>query len=726
MSNAASSLYEFGSYRVDVEQRTFTREGRTVPLAPKTFELLLLLVRSPGRAFSKQELMTALWPDVSVEEANLSFQISTLRKALGQDAGWIETVPKHGYRFAAGVRTVPLAVALTAHVEESRAGGAIGFAADQKGVVAATGLLVLLAVMAWVAYRQPLPGPTARAVAAVPLTAYPGFEMVPSLSPDGSQVAFTWDGPQEDNRDIYVKLVGPGEPLRLTSDPRWDMSPAWSPDGRSIAFERYGDFSSGRSEIFVIPALGGAERIVAALELRGAPSYPPRANLSWTPDGKWIAVGGRPAHETQTGIWLIGFENGERRRLTEPGDLNARDTTPSFSPDGRYLAFIRVRSGQGAIYIREMSSSLTPIGEPFRVTPKSDNTAGFAWSPDGRSLVFSSGGHVNPTRLYSVAFSASAPRADPEILPFGEQARAVTISKTGRLVYSAQWRDAALWKLDLSAPSEARGPVAPSTYDEHTPDFSPDGKRLAFASTRSGSEEIWIADADGSHPRQMTAMKGPQCSNPRWSPDGKTILFSSRREGSQDLYLLSPDTAGVQRITDDPGEEFEARWSRDGRTIYFGSRRSGQDQVWRMGAGGGPAVQITQHGGMTATESTDGRLLYYAKGTGIWQVPVGGGEEKPVVDGVTATLNFVVATRGLYFLAVANDATGKRASQDFDGQRQPTSIDFYEFATGKRTTLFGVGKQAWAGMALSPDERSLLYSVVDSAGANLMLVDKWH
>src|SRR5262245_13769219 len=98
-------LYEFGACRVDDTQRVLTREGQRVPLPPKTFELLLFLVRQPGRAFSKQELLSALWPDAFVEEANLSFQISTLRKALGDGASdWIETVPKHGYRFAVPVR----------------------------------------------------------------------------------------------------------------------------------------------------------------------------------------------------------------------------------------------------------------------------------------------------------------------------------------------------------------------------------------------------------------------------------------------------------------------------------------------------------------------------------------------------------------------------------------------------------------------------------------------
>jgi len=730
MSSAPSSLYEFGSYRLDLAQRVLTRDGHNVPLAPKTFELLLLLVRSPGRAFSKHELMTALWPDVFVEEANLSFQISMLRKALGEDAGLIETVPKYGYRFAADVRAVTAAVGPAAPVEEAIAAPAVKLAAPTKWGIVAIGASVLLAASSWVVVRRPHTVTGAPAGLATPLTAYPGFETVPSLSPDGSQVAFTWDGPDEDNRDIYVKLVGPGEPLRLTTDPRWDFSPAWSPDGRLIAFERY--IEGGKTAILVIPALGGGERRVATLDLRGAQQRT-RGNLAWTPDGQWIAVGGRPSHETSTGIWLIGLESGERRRLTEVGDLDAGDTIPAFSPDGRYVAFIRARqSASNAVYVLALSASLTPVGPPSRVTADSPNIVGLAWSPDGGTLVFSSGSHNAFARLQRIAFTPtqSPQPAQPEVLPFGEQATAVTISRTGRLVYSAQSRDAALWKLPLTASNGTLVPVpvASSTYDELTPDYSPDGKRLAFASNRSGAEEIWIAEADGSNPIQMTSMKGPLCANPRWSPDGRTILFTSRREGSQDLYLLSPDTGDVRRITDDPGEEGEPRWSRDGRSIYFGSPRTGRREVWKMDAAGGPAVRITQHGGLTATESPDSRFLYYAKTAGsptsIWQVLVGGGEEKLVVEGLSNSLNFVVANRGLFFLAVRNSTPGP-LTQVFDRARQATSIDFFEFATGKRTTLFVVGKQAWGGMALSPDQRSLVYSVIDSAGSNLMLVENF-
>jgi Tol biopolymer transport system component len=186
-----------------------------------------------------------------------------------------------------------------------------------------------------------------------------------------------------------------------------------------------------------------------------------------------------------------------------------------------------------------------------------------------------------------------------------------------------------------------------STFDEHTPHYSPDGERLAFASTRSGTEEIWMANSDGSNPLQMTTMDGPSCANPQWSPDGRTILFNSRREGSSDLYLLQVDGGGLRRLTDDRTDEGEARWSRDGRWIYFGSNKTGRLEVWRMPADGGASIQITRQGGLAATESRDG-YLYYSKDaespSSIWRVPIAGGLEELVIRGLaTAPISLSVS-----------------------------------------------------------------------------------
>ena len=195
--------------------------------------------------------------------------------------------------------------------------------------------------------------PPASGPPATPLTAYPGYEETPTFSPDGSQVAFSWNGQGQDNFDIYFKLVGAGEPRQLTSHPAQDAKPAWSPNGARIAFLRF--TSDSAAELMVIPALGGAERKLATV-------YPvlswnrPFPNLAWTPDGRWLAFGGALSRGGPRGIWLLaadGKENQETRQVTEaPRDSDTGDFSPVPSPDGTHMAFIRERTlSRNAIFV---------------------------------------------------------------------------------------------------------------------------------------------------------------------------------------------------------------------------------------------------------------------------------------------------------------------------------------------------------------------------------------
>lgn len=645
------------------------------------------------------------------------------------EARGVETVARHGYRFAADVSV--LAPAETApgpagppDGTESRAGVARTSNGWRLAGLAGAALLLLLASWASLTLlRSPEPARRDRTdAAAVPLTAYQGAQVVPSLSPDGSQVAFAWDGPGQDNRDIYVKLVGPGEALRLTRDAAREDRPAWSPDGRQIAFLRFvGDTFA---DIFVVPALGGAERRVASMEVPAASGRAREVSMiAWTPDGQGLVIGGRPLPADPTGLWIVAVDDGTFRRLTAAPEQRYGafgDVSPVFSADGRAIAFVRETTlSNNAVYVMPVSPGVTPQGPPVKVAgdPRR-GVLGLAWTADDRGLMFSSGGHMGQSRLYRVGLTPDRRRAagPPQPLPFGDQAVAISISRNGRLVYAAQFRDTRFWRLrvrpGLMEPDDPH--LDDSTFDEHTPSYSPDGARVVFTSTRSGAEELWMSNADGSALRQMTSMGGPQCGNPQWSPDGETILFNSRREASADLYLLRPVTGEVRRLTTDPSEELEARWSRDGRSIYFSSDRTGRFEVWKMRVDGGAPVQITRGGGMTASESFDGRFLYYAKASvspsSIWRVPVAGGEETLVTEGLTYALNFAVADRGLYFVAAGNSP-------------REMSIDYIEFATGRRATLARVDKPSWYGAAWLPGEQAFVYSTVERAGSNLMLVE---
>ena len=163
---------------------------------------------------------------------------------------------------------------------------------------------------------------------AVPLTTYPGFQVEPTFSPDGNQVAFSWDGEKRDNQDIYVKLIGTGgPPLRLTTDPAADYSPAWSPDGRFIAFLR--DLSREKVAVLLIPALGGPEHKVAEI-LIGSDYLLPGPFLAWSPDGNWLVVSGRDSPKEPAALFLLSTETGEKRRLTSPPRPLMGDSCPAL------------------------------------------------------------------------------------------------------------------------------------------------------------------------------------------------------------------------------------------------------------------------------------------------------------------------------------------------------------------------------------------------------------
>ena len=103
------TFLDFGPFRLDRDERVLLCEGKPVPLSPKSFDMLMVLVENRGRLLKKDDLMKLVWPDSFVEEGNLSHHVFTVRKALGDEKGtnkYIETVPRRGYRFIADVRSV--------------------------------------------------------------------------------------------------------------------------------------------------------------------------------------------------------------------------------------------------------------------------------------------------------------------------------------------------------------------------------------------------------------------------------------------------------------------------------------------------------------------------------------------------------------------------------------------------------------------------------------------
>jgi Tol biopolymer transport system component len=159
--------------------------------------------------------------------------------------------------------------------------------------------------------------------------------------------------------------------------------------------------------------------------------------------------------------------------------------------------------------------------------------------------------------------------------------------------------------------------------------------RIAFVSSRSGSEEIWVCGSEGENPVQLTNFRGPLPGSPAWSPDGKQIVFDCRSQGNADLYVINSEGGQPRRLIADSAEDIVPRWSNNGRWIYFTSQRNGSLQVWKIPASGGGAAQVTQQGGFEPVESPDGQWLYFTRerdSAAIWSMPVTGGAETFVFD----------------------------------------------------------------------------------------------
>jgi Tol biopolymer transport system component/DNA-binding winged helix-turn-helix (wHTH) protein len=632
----AGGVYDFGPFRLDSAERLLLREGRPVALTPKAFDLLLYLVQRPGRLVDKHVLMTALWPDAVVEETNLAYTVSAIRRALGdgQDGEQIiQTVPTRGYRFVAPVHE------LASEWPARSSGAGIG-----KAALVAAGLATVL-VAGFLIGRWNKSAPTAQSVVRFELPVGAGLREIstPAISPDGRSIVYSAAAGKEPQ--LYLRAL---DGLQATALPGTvgGRQPFFSPDGRAIGFIGPGglmtlDLATGRTA-------------------RICPTGFYTTGAAWAPDGR-IYVG-RPARRA---LDVVPAGGGAPEPLTKLAANEIFHGWPELLPGGRHLLFsvwegddldgaridvlaldtgehrVLLRGGFGARYLSTGHlvyagagalfavafdpGSLRIQGTPVRVLDgvgvRSNGAALFRVS-DAGTLIYHPGGLLTertemawfdpaggaerpvraPPGLYidpNLSTDDQRVALDPEYgltkdiwvhdFARGTWTRVVTTSNfdsapvwhptdSNRLVFSTVRPGRQTDDL-LSVPADGSGPpelLFESAYPKYATSSAPAARLLAFVEARPEARwDIWLLDLHDKPIARPFLQTRFSESCPSLSPDGRWIAYESDESGRAEIYVRAvSDLKGKWQISPDGGDR--PRWSRDGRRIVY---RSGSQMM---------------------------------------------------------------------------------------------------------------------------------------------------
>lgn len=600
-SSSPSGRLRVGDCVVDMPSREVRASGarRGHRITPKALGVLRMLVEHAGKVVTRDALLAEVWRGTLPTDDVLTQAVTQLRRAFGGrqgDSQYIETIAKAGYRLLAPVEWLP-----PEPESETGPGGAKPAAVHAKlpevDPAAPDGLRSVIAPQppSDAAASEPFPSATARAqrrwrwwmgmlaiAAAVALAAYlflgsresvrdvgiealsrggvepaperpyrlltsaPGFELWPTLSPDASMVAYAATRPGLRGTAIQIQTTNSSQPLQISNPMTGasDRNPAWSPDGREIAYLRHGPGAA--CQVLVTAASGGGgERSVAACDGDDSTSF------DWAPDGRTLVFGSmRRAQGGNTGLRLLDLASGQWRDLAYPGAGEALDHEPHYSPDGRWIGFIRDPK------LGDLWRIPAAGGRPERLTDIGGEFRGWDWLADGKGMVF--GLRVDSeSRLYRLDLETRRTR---DLGLHDAQAPAVA-KRAGVMAFVRRRPQFGLFRVNRS---EASGPVRreslfASSGRDTMPSLAPDGRQLAFASDRSGHFQLWWADLqDPRSLHQIEGLRPDTSSMPEWSPDSRRMLMVGRDDrGRSGVFEVVP-ASGQVAFLPMPGPRFRS------------------------------------------------------------------------------------------------------------------------------------------------------------------------
>lgn len=573
-------LYSFGVFTLDAEENVLRREGMPVPLTPKMFELLLVLVQNHGRILDKDFLLGAVWPDSFVEEGNITFNIRQLRIALGDDAQspiYIETVPRRGYRFVASIEDVaveesPSETSSTATDDKNTQTETSGYKRlfSPVGLIAAL-LIGAIAIGIWFTRSKwKESAPLLSSSFASEKLSTTGTVFTAAISPDGKKAVYSVRSGSK--QSVWLREMETASNVQIippTNEDYYDLK--FSPDEKFIYFVRSIRGIEKRTDIYRVPIYGGIpEKIV---DKTGE-------QISISPDGSKISFFRFPRQpEEWCSLYIADAKDGknERKLLSLPNPI--RIGSVDISPDGKKIAFAAGQSENAANEFSVSEFDLETGIERLITQEKFFNIKDLTWLPDQSGLLLTAS--RVPNKYFRIWHLSTKNGTAEPLTKDWEAYSIVSLDSEAKYLVSTQFKqDFRLNIFDLENPKERR--------------FLVDGTRAAFARDRK-------------------------------------IYYAAISSGNDEIWTINPDGSGQRQLTSDIAGDTRPIVSADSKTIYFVSNRSGQAHVWRMNADGSDVRQVTKSvGGAPVFASTDARTLYYKhpiKGT-LWTISLENGEEK--------------------------------------------------------------------------------------------------
>jgi Tol biopolymer transport system component/DNA-binding winged helix-turn-helix (wHTH) protein len=597
-----------GEHVVDMDTLRLVTTPAGPRLTPKASAVLLRLAQAAGRTLSRDELLNDVWKGTCPTPDVLTQAVKELRRALGDDLHaprFVETLPRLGYRLVAPARfledyessrgqegAAPPGTAMPLHVAESDI---------RRAALAAIALAVLVAVVAAASVAVRKGAATAskpywRASEQRSITADPGPENFPRISPDGTRVAYSVGDIARHEMHIVQRSIAQSRVVRLAQPAAGEeFYPVWSPDGATIAFARQ---NGGSCSILAVPALGGPEKLIGHC-------YPGAVNyFSWAPDGRRLVTTAPSAPDAgDLAILEIPIGGGEPDRLAYARNAADIDLDARYSPDGNRIAFRRGANPYSDLFVVEAG------GGPVRqLTHLSSRMRGFDWTRDSSALIFSSG-HEGAQALYVVSLGDA--RVEPLGVAPAEFPSAARASDT--VVYEIPRLRTRLSAIDVGAAGADMRELAPSTGNDSAPAFSPIDGRLAFVSDRSGSQQLWLAD--GAEVFALTETDAPTLRYPAWRPDGARIVVTERGESKGHLVEIDIATRHRRALTN-PEEDVRSGVYGPGPNGFVAVVGSGQDGeliAFENASGAETSRRVLAHGVARVEYDHEAGAIYYTK-----------------------------------------------------------------------------------------------------------------